>query len=157
MSRPDALSTPHAWVLSDLGFPWPLGVSLITGVFPGIYLSWPNLDVQTTDDRCHIGLTLLPRTRRHILVIDIRRLFDTLAYTACRTQLTRLTITSSPRGLMTGRYTSPLVSSCNLFSEETKTSPMATYVKLGDRTWTVHRSVVPPHFFNLHTRGRING
>ena len=61
VSRPDALSTPHTWILCDLGLPLPLGVLLIIGVFPGDHLSWPNFTVRTTDGRGHIGLTLLLR------------------------------------------------------------------------------------------------
>jgi len=45
MSRPDALSTPHAWALCDLGFPLPLGVLLITSVLLGTRPLWPNLVV----------------------------------------------------------------------------------------------------------------
>jgi len=49
---------------------------------------------------CHIGLTLLPRTHRHTLVIDTRPLIgtlgraacETLAHGACGTQLTWPTI-----------------------------------------------------------------
>jgi len=97
----------------DLGFPLPLGVLLITGVFPGTHLSWPNLVICTTNARCHIDLTLFPRTHRHILVIDIRQListlthaaYETLAHAACGTQLTWPIITSGHQCPRTDWYT----------------------------------------------------
>ena len=112
VSRPVALSTPHAWAPCDLGFPLPLGVLLITSVFSRTHLSWSNSAVWITDVRCHNGLTLLPRTRQYILVTDIRPLIGTLArvacgtlaHVACGTQLTWPTITSSQRCPRTGRY-----------------------------------------------------
>jgi len=81
---------------------------------------WSNSVVWITDARCHIGLTLLPRTRRHILVINIRPLIEILARAACGslvdaacgTQLIWPTITSSQQCPRTGRYTSSPVSSC---------------------------------------------
>ena len=96
----------------DLGFPPPLGVLLITYVCSGTHLSWSNSVVWIIDARCHIGLTVLPRTRRHILVIDVRPLIDTLAratcgtltHAACGTRLAWPTMTSSQRCSRTGRY-----------------------------------------------------
>jgi len=142
-------STPHAWAPCDLGFPL-----LITGVLFGTHLSWSNSAVWITDARCHIGLTLLSKTRRDILVINVWPLISILAHAAyetcshavCGTQLTWPTITSGQLCMRNGWYTSPLVSSCNLFSEETKSLPLATYVALGERTWTVYRSDVSPYF-----------
>jgi len=56
----------------------------------------------------------------------------------------------------TGRDTSPPVLSCNFFSEEIKWSRWATYVALGNGTWTVHRSDISPYFLNQCTSGKIN-
>ena len=124
--RLNASFTPHAWTPRDLGFSL-----LITGVWSGTHLPWLSSPVWVTDVRCHIALTLLPRTHQHILVNDAWPLFDTLAHVPCETlsyvgretQLTWPTITSSQRRPMTSRYTSPPISSCNLFSKETKSSP----------------------------------
>jgi len=41
----------------------------------------------------------------------------------------------------------PQSQAVNLFSEETKSSPLATYVALCERTWTVHRSDVSSYLF----------
>jgi len=60
VSRPYALSTPHAWVLCDLGSPTS-GRFTDNGEFFGAHFSWPNLAVRTTDGQCHIDLTLLLR------------------------------------------------------------------------------------------------
>jgi len=165
VSRPYALSTPHAWALCDLGFPLLLGIWLITGVFLRTHLSWPHLAVWITDARCHIGLTLLLRTRRHILVIDIRPLIGTLSRTACGTparvacgtQPTWPIITSSQRCPRTGRYTSP--PSLELLTCSAK--------RLSHRPWRPMWYCVKGHKqyakvtslhtrFSLRTRGWIN-
>ena len=103
--RLNASFTPHAWTPRDLGFS-----ILITSVCFGTHLSWPSSPVW--DVRCHIALTLLPRTHQHILTNDAWPLFDTLTHVPCETlahvargtQLTWPTITSSQRRPMTSRY-----------------------------------------------------
>jgi len=105
--RLNALFTPHAWTPRDLGFSL-----LITGVLSGIHLLWSNFAVWVTDVQCYIALNLLPRTHRHILVIDVWPLFGTLARVARKTlahaargtHLTWPTITSSQRRSMIGQY-----------------------------------------------------
>ena len=57
----------------------------------------------------------------------------------------------------TGRDTGPQFRVVTCFNEETKLSRWVTYVALGNRTWTVHRSDVSPHFLNQRPRGKING
>ena len=103
----NASFTPHAWTPRNLGFSL-----LITGVLSRIHLSWPSSAVWVTDARCHIALTLLPRTHQHILVIDAWPLFGTLAHVPCETlthaargtQLMWPTITSNQRRTRIGRY-----------------------------------------------------
>ena len=103
--RLNALFTPHAWALRDLGFS-----VLITGVLYGIHLLWPNSTVWVTDFRCHIAHTLLLRTHQLIPMIDAWPLFGTLARVTCETlahvargtQLTWPTITNGQRRPRTG-------------------------------------------------------
>ena len=77
-------------------------------------------------------LSILPRTHQHILVIDVWPLFGTLAHVPretlaqCRSwdppyaAPSLLVVKRHPR---TGWYTSTPVSSFNLFSKDTKSSP----------------------------------
>jgi len=146
--RLNALFTPHAWTPRDLGFSL-----LITGVLSEIHLSWPNSVVWVTDVWCHIAFTLMPRTHQHILVINVWPLFDTLACVARETlpmPLVGPSLRGPPllavndvRGLVSTQ--APQSRAINLFSEETKSSPVATYVALCEGTWTVHRSDTSPY------------
>jgi len=58
---------------------------LITDVWSGIHFTWPNSAIWVTDVRCHIALTLLPRTHQHILVIDAWPLLGNFAHVPCKT------------------------------------------------------------------------
>lgn len=103
----NGLFTLRTWTLRDLGFPL-----LKTGVLSGIHFSWSSFAVWIIVVRCHFDLTLLSRTHRHILVIDVLPLVGilagatcgTVAHAACGSHLTWPTITSSQQCPRTGRY-----------------------------------------------------